>query len=68
MRKDTEGDFKGSDEVLSLVRNSVTEASLVNETNEQVLFKGIVISKVGMTFFMKFVHNDEIEYFILVRR
>ena len=68
MRKDTEGDFKGSDEVLSLVRNSVTEASLVNETNEQVLFKGIVIYKVGMTFFMTFVHNDEIEYFILVRR
>ena len=66
MRKDTEGNFGGSEEVLNLVRASVTEASLVNETNEQVFFKSIIIYKVGMTF----VHDNEsqIEYFILVRR
>ena len=34
--KDTGGEFKGSEELLSLVRSSVAEASLVNETNEQV--------------------------------
>ena len=66
VRKDTEGHFGGSEDVLNLVRSSVTEASLVNETNEQVFFQLIIISKVGM----KFVHDDEskIEYFILVRR
>ena len=34
--KDTGGEFKGSEKLLSLVRSSVAEASLVNETNEQV--------------------------------
>ena len=28
--------FRGSEELLSLVRSSITEASMVHETNEQV--------------------------------
>ena len=38
MRKDA-AHFRGSEELLSLVRSSITEASMVNETNEQVIFK-----------------------------
>ena len=47
--KDTGGEFKGSEELLSLVRSSVAEASLVNETNEQVSFKLIITYKLGIT-------------------
>ena len=48
MRKDT-AHFSGSEQLLSLVRSSVTEATMVNETNEQVIFKLIIISKLGIT-------------------
>lgn len=36
MQKDVEH-FKGSEELLNLVRANVTEASLINETKEQVV-------------------------------
>ena len=35
VRKDEE-QFRGSEELLSLVRSSIAEATMVNETNEQV--------------------------------
>ena len=36
MQKDVEH-FKGSEELLNLVKDNVTEASLVNETKDQVV-------------------------------
>ena len=41
MQKDGEH-FKGSEELLNLVRANVTEASLVNETKDQVVKKKMV--------------------------